>query len=127
MIKINQIIKVFLCLALLSALLVLPACGGGGSNGSNLNPEAGSDFVAKIITPLEPDVSIHPGDYVYFTCLHLVQTDVTYKWDFGDGTTSEDKDPGKVTFMEEGDFTVTLTVSRGGIVKTDTREVNVAP
>ncbi len=37
--------------------------------------------------------------------------DWEYSWDFGDGTTSSDKNPGEHTYTSPGQFNITLTVS----------------
>jgi len=45
---------------------------------------------------------------------------IEYRWDFGDGTFSNEKNPTH-TYSKEGDYTVTLTVTdEGGLTSTDT-------
>jgi len=50
-----------------------------------------------------------------------VETADSYAWNFGDGTTSTDKDPVK-TYAAYGTYTVTLAVTNGGIVTRTTTE-----
>ncbi len=51
--------------------------------------------------------------------------DVTYLWDFGDGSTSEEASPTH-EYSESGTYTVTVTVTdQRGAVSTDTLEVQV--
>jgi PKD repeat protein len=50
-----------------------------------------------------------------------VETADSYAWDFGDSTTSTDKDPVK-TYSSYGTYTVTLAVTNGGIVTRTTTE-----
>ena len=38
---------------------------------------------------------------------------VAYNWDFGDGTSSTDRDPGIVNYTNEGQYTITLSVDDG--------------
>jgi len=50
----------------------------------------------------------------------------TYMWDFGNSTTSDVRDPGSVTYNEEGTYTIKLTVDNGdGCLVTRTRNVRV--
>ena len=53
-------------------------------------------------------------------------SEVTYLWDFGDGTTSNEINP-QHTYDTIGDYDVTLTVSTGGPVKTVTHTVSIVP
>lgn len=50
------------------------------------------------------------------------EVDVTYYWNFGDGTTSEEADP-MHSFMAEGDYTVTLQISIGGTLDFETTQL----
>lgn len=49
--------------------------------------------------------TIHPKPITNFSL-----TNATYKWDFGDGTTSNSPNPGH-TYSQDGDYTVTLTLT----------------
>lgn len=54
---------------------------------------------------------------------------LTYAWDFGDGATSTDQNPSH-TYADDGDYTVSLTVSDGTLNDTESTTahvVNVAP
>ena len=48
------------------------------------------------------------------------------QWDFGDGTTSEARDPNHV-YLKHGDYTVALTLRRGGSAYTVRQKVVVGP
>ncbi len=57
----------------------------------------------------------------------MVGATLNYTWDFGDGTTSTDKNPVK-SFAHTGNYTVTLTTTNGssqGCSSTSTQTVNV--
>lgn len=50
---------------------------------------------------------------------------VNWEWDFGDGTTSEDRNPAH-TYTEDGTYKVSLTVTdNGGLTSTTTEEIEV--
>lgn len=52
--------------------------------------------------------------------------DLTYTWDFGDGTTSTDANPAAVTYTENGFYTVTITATDNiGCTATQTITVTV--
>lgn len=51
---------------------------------------------------------------------------LTYAWDFGNGQTSAEFNPGAINYTEEGSFNVTLTATDGiGCSRTVTRNVNI--
>lgn len=56
---------------------------------------------------------IQTGDTITFTNLSTGVGPLIYHWDFGDGATSEEKDPSH-TYTTAGSYTVTLTVTRPG-------------
>jgi len=52
----------------------------------------------------------------------------TYSWDFGNSTTSTDREPGSVTYTEKGEYTITLEVDNGeGCLVTRQRTVLAGP
>jgi PKD repeat protein len=52
-------------------------------------------------------------------------SNLSYNWDFGDGTSSSERNPVK-SFGTQGNFTVTLTSSLGGCFSTAAQQVNIA-
>ena len=68
--------------------------------------------VATIDQP-SADVAIGPGDTVFFSgsASDPDGDDVTVLWDFGDGMTSTELEPGDHTFGDAGQYTVTLTAT----------------
>lgn len=53
-------------------------------------------------------------------------TDLTYAWDFGDGETSTDRDPGPRTYTDVGSYTITLDVTEAdGCTRTTSRTVSI--
>ena len=51
-----------------------------------------------------------------------------YSWDFGNGTTSDDREPGSVTYTSAGSYTISLEVDNGdGCVVTRQRTVRAGP
>jgi hypothetical protein len=56
-----------------------------------------------------------------------VQDEYSYQWDFGDSQTSSDRQPSH-TYEDAGDFTVVLTISRGGkALATGRSQVRIEP
>jgi PKD repeat protein len=53
-------------------------------------------------------------------------TNLSYNWDFGDGTSSSETNPIK-SFGSQGIFTVTLTSGLGGCFSTATKQVFISP
>lgn len=51
--------------------------------------------------------------------------DYSYAWDFGNGTTSTDEEPGEVTYTEEGTYVVRLDIDNGECVVTRQQTVRV--
>lgn len=51
----------------------------------------------------------------------------TYHWDFGDGTTSSQRDVGTHTYATFGEYMITLTVEDGDCVQTFSRSVKINP
>ena len=55
-----------------------------------------------------------------------VGDDLTFEWEFGDGQTTLDANPGPVTYNLEGDFDIMLTVTdANGCTNTETQTVSV--
>lgn len=72
-------------------------------------PEAGSQ---PDLTPPEAKFGAvtSPGDYLTINFANLSSSATDYKWDFGDGNTSTDKDASN-TYPSIGEYSVTLTAS----------------
>ena len=69
-----------------------------------------ADLPSADFSVLNPAVCT--GDPVMVTG-PIAASGVTYAWDFGDGTSSTDRDPGIVNYMNEGQYTINLTVDDG--------------
>ena len=99
----------------------------GTADGNAATAGIGVEIVPSITAeftwqPLNPT----SGQTIQFTdtsILHGVVA-VTYKWDFGDGTISTQKDP-TYTYSTPGDKQVTLTVSGAGLTSTITKIITV--
>ncbi len=75
----------------------------------------------------ETDISINRGNgcipytYIPQATIQTLDSVATYLWDFGDGTTSTQKNPTPHTYNSEGDFTISLTITTvSGCTKTIT-------
>lgn len=89
--------------------------GGGGQDPQNQAPTAAFTVTTDELTATFTDGSSDPDGQI-----------TARAWDFGNGTTSTEKDPA-VTYAEAGTFTVTLTVTDDkGATGTTTRTVTVA-
>ena len=65
----------------------------------------------------------HENGTIYFTSIESASLGgiTTWTWDFGDGTTSNERNPAH-TYLETGSFTVSLTVAGQGGSDTETRK-----
>ncbi|HSL18179.1 MAG TPA: PKD domain-containing protein [Methylomirabilota bacterium] len=88
------------------AIFVTPRDDSGSSTTPNNPPTATIDQPAD-------DVTVNPGDTVFFsgTASDPDGDDVTVLWDFGDGMTSTELEPGDHTYTDAGVYTVTLTAT----------------
>jgi len=71
-----------------------------------------------------PEENIQVGDTVYFTNNSTADVDVTYEWDFGDGTTSAEESPNHV-YDEPRLYDVKLGVVYGSSIKSYGIQINV--
>jgi PKD repeat protein len=90
--------------------------------------------IIDVLPALIPDFTVDQtvlcriSDQVQFTNKTIGPGTLTYLWNFGDGTTSADKDP-KHVFTQKGIYTITLTVTSSegcSAVKTLQNFVNAA-
>ena len=88
------------------AVFVTPSDDSGSPPVPNNSP------TATIDQPTE-DVTVNPGDTVFFSgsASDPDGDDVTVLWDFGDGMTSTELEPGDHTYADAGVYTVTLTAT----------------
>jgi gliding motility-associated-like protein len=82
----------------------------------------------------EPNFTIDPQDLfcaapAIITISNATQGEnLSYAWDLGNGNTSTDMDPGELTFNENGDYNISLTVTNeDGCSKTLTKKISVGP
>lgn len=106
------------------ALLLLASCGGGYNppsnpgNTPNTGNSGGTSNTTKPVASFSYETA-HPF-YVYFT--NTSKDAAYYSWNFGDGTTSSEKNPIH-KYSGKGVYKVVLTAKRNG--KTDTYTKNV--
>lgn len=79
-------------------------------------------FEVAVYPELKPYFTATPGQqYLPNATVSITnqtnEGDWEYLWDFGDGTTSTERDPGKHTYATYGEFYITLTVSNEGCEK----------
>lgn len=86
----------------------------------------GQSAISQMQVELQPFLYEQNGREVTFTSyVNASGSTNTYKWDFGDGTTSTEKNPTH-EYSESGQYIVTLTVESSGTVKkTGSRTVEV--
>ncbi len=81
---------------------------------------------------LDTDSDPDDGDApltVHFTAGPFIEDDVqnpTYKWDFGDGTQSQEQNPTH-TYANPGDYTAVVTMTDGDKAGSDDLEITVHP
>lgn len=105
-------IKISGWLAGCSIVIALGGCGGGGgSSGGGTTP-------TPVITPLPAEVTIQDptspdvAQAVDFRASIASASDLTWKWDFGDGSTSDAATPSH-RYARVGDYTVQVLVTNG--------------
>jgi alpha-tubulin suppressor-like RCC1 family protein len=120
------------CLLILFSSLALFAfgCGGGGGGGGELSDQSTPDethLIGKILLPGADDVYITKGESITFSAFHDGQKDAEYMWelDGAEPSSAEGYNTSPVTFLNEGTFTVKLTVIKGNGSLTDTLTVHV--
>lgn len=96
----------------LSLLMLLCSCGSDDDDapGTGMDPVAGFTFAT---------------DELQVTFENTSTNATAYTWDFGDDTTSEERDPVH-TYGEGGTYTVTLTGTNGTESNTVTRSITVS-
>lgn len=101
------------------ALLLLASCGGGYNPPSNPGQNPGGNLGTKSPVASFSYETTHPF-YAHFT--NTSKDAAYYSWDFGDGTTSSEKNPIH-KYSGKGIYKVVLTAKGNG--KTDTYTNNV--
>lgn len=101
------------------ALLLLASCGGGYNPPSNPGQNPGGNLGTKSPVASFYYETTHPF-YAHFT--NTSKDAASYLWDFGDGTTSSEKNPIH-KYSGKGIYKVVLTAKGNG--KTDTYTNNV--
>lgn len=87
---------------------------------SSTNCEAEPEVFEVVVYPeLKPLFTINPNQLLLPNATVNItnQTnpgDWEYSWDFGDGTSSDEKSPGEHTYTSAGQFYITLTISNEG-------------
>ncbi|CAM3410126.1 PKD domain-containing protein [Pontibacter korlensis] len=80
----------------------------------------------SIIVPT-PEFTI-PGEFYtteeYVTIKNVSEAD-GYHWDFGNGTTSKQREPDSYIYAAPGTYTVTLTTYTAGVAKTVEKKIKV--
>ncbi|MEM6298018.1 MAG: PKD domain-containing protein, partial [Bacteroidota bacterium] len=85
--------------------------------------DGGCEYERQVTVEVVPDVNPLFEFELTEGCGNPIQVNFTnttaenidvFAWDFGNGQTSDDRDPGTVTYTENGNYNVTLTASRGG-------------
>jgi len=73
-----------------------------------------------------PAVACDPPLDVSFTNNSGSASPLTFEWDFGNGNTSTDENPGQETYSQNGNFIITLTATdTSGCASTYSRPVNI--
>lgn len=77
---------------------------------------------------VDPEYSVFPDATVNITPgsagLHSLKN---YRWNFGDGTYSNEANPGQHTYQEPGYYTISFTLDDNGCESTDSVEVFIKP
>jgi hypothetical protein len=103
-----------------------PAPGGAPQAGQ---PEAAAPAPAEeddciVIADANPDYGPPPLAVVFSGEAECTSGQPTYKWEFGDGATSNEANPTH-TYANAGDFTAVVTVTAGSATATDEIDITV--
>jgi hypothetical protein len=77
-----------------------------------------------VIADANPDYGPPPLSVAFSAEAECTRGQPTYKWDFGDGSSSTDANPSH-TYPKVGDFTATVTVTAGAATATDEIDITV--
>jgi PKD repeat protein len=106
-----KLFSVILFLVLLALYLI--SCGGGGSEGREVNRAPTASLIAN------PDSGVAPVTVTFDAtgCSDPDSDTLTFDWDFGDGSTQSGGTVVSHTYIIAGSYTATVTVSdgRGGM------------
>ncbi|QCK14654.1 PKD domain-containing protein [Mangrovivirga cuniculi] len=74
-----------------------------------------------------PENQIYPNATVSLINNSTQSSELSYEWDFGDGTIVTGYAPGTHTYAEAGNYIITLTVSDGGCIEQISQQVTISP
>lgn len=81
-------------------------------------------FSIQSLTACFTDTIINKYNVKFTNCSNATD-EASFNWDFGDGTSSTEKNPSKMTYNTGGVYTVSLTVTDGSETKTYTQSINI--
>ncbi len=101
----------------------VPGAAAAGATAAVV-PEAGTEVDCFVIVDAEPDFGPPPLSVQFTTETDCTGAPVTYRWDFGDGSTGGNEPRVSHTYTKIGDFIATVTTSApdGG---TGTDEIDI--
>ncbi|MFT3700952.1 MAG: PKD domain-containing protein [Agriterribacter sp.] len=99
------------------------------SNGCKGDSVVKKDFITKDapIAKFNATIDCNNRLGVTFSDSSLIKNAVQYQWDFGDGHTSTDANPGLYTYAQPGRYDVKLTITDGVCTSTKIRTVFLDP
>jgi photosystem II stability/assembly factor-like uncharacterized protein len=103
------------------AAIMLSACGGGGDSAPGTPPTPTPVAVPATIT-VNPAAKAEAGEATKFSSSAASTAGLQHKWDFGDGSTSDEASPSH-SYAKAGDYEVVLKVSNSA---GESREVRSA-